>query len=109
MTAARFLVWLVSLVALLVPPMATGHAMAPSQPVASIDCPDHAPPTAPCPDHGTAKHAAGDCCSLMAPLMALLPGTLVVDAKIMSRLPLPEPPAGFTGRTVTKDPPPPRV
>ena len=113
MRATRLLVWLVALMALVValvmPPVATGHAMAPPQLVASADCPHHALPPAPCPDHGTAKHAAGDCCPLMAPMMALLSAALVLDARVTFRPPMPEPPAGFAGRTVTKDPPPPRL
>src|SRR5690348_3614099 len=72
MKALRLLVWMIALAALMVPPGLTVHAMAPSQSV-SMDCPDHAPPTDPCPDHGTAKHAAGDCCPLMTGAFALLP------------------------------------
>ena len=109
MKTVRLLVWLVSVVALMVPPVAPGQAMAPTQAVAATDCPDHAPPPAPCPDHGTAKHAAGDCCSAMAPMMALLPAASGIDSEIVVRLPIPEPTAGFAGRTVAKDPPPPRA
>jgi hypothetical protein len=109
MRGASFLVWLVSLVALIVPPVATGHAMPLPHSAASADCPGHAPPPVPCPDHGTAKHATGECCALMAPMLALLSETPVIDAKFVFRVPMPEPPAGFTGRIVTQDPPPPRT
>ena len=110
MTSARLLLWLVSMVALLVPPVATSHAMAPSRPGASIDCPDHTPAPPPlCPDHGTAKHAAGDCCSLMAPMMALLPAAAAVETQITFRMPMAQRTPGYAGRIVTKDPPPPRV
>ena len=108
MKATRLLVWLVSLVALMVPPVATGHATSPPHAVARVECPEHAPPPAPCPDHGTAKHAAGECCQLMAPMMALLSEGPVLDTRIIFRTPLPEPLAGLAGRIVTQDPPPPR-
>jgi hypothetical protein len=107
MKAARLLAWLVSLVALMVPPMATGHVIGPPQAVASVECPGHAPP--PCPDHGTAKHAAGECCPLMAPMMALLSEAPVLETELVFRVPMPEPAAGLAGRIVTKDPPPPRA
>jgi hypothetical protein len=109
MKPVRLLAWLVSLVALIVPPLATGHAMSPPQVVVSVDCPGHALPPAPCPDHDTAKHAAGDCCAMMAPMMALLSEAPAVDAKVMLGMPSPEPVAGFAGRSITKDPPPPRL
>jgi hypothetical protein len=108
-TAARLLVWLVSLVVLVVPPLATGHAMAPPRPVTSVDCPDHAPPPAPCPDHGTAKHAAGDCCYAMAPMIAVLPASTGIDAEPILHRPMPLHMAGYTGCIPTKDPPPPRA
>ena len=108
MKPVRLLVWLVALVALIVPPVAAGHATTAS-PVASTHCADHAPPPAPCPDHGTAKHAAGDCCAAMAPMMALLPATSSIDAKPTFQLARPERIADFVGRTLTKDPPPPRA
>src|SRR5262245_31154272 len=108
MKAGRLLVWLVALVALIVPPVATGHATT-VQPVASADCPDHAPQPPPCPDHGTAKHVAGDCCSAMAPMLAVLPAVSGIDIEFIFQLPAPDCAAGCTGRTFTKDPPPPRV
>ena len=49
MKAARLLVWMVALVALLAPPGMAVHAMTPSQ---AIDCPDHVPHPDPCPGHG---------------------------------------------------------
>jgi hypothetical protein len=109
MQATRLLVWLVSLVALLVPPVAVGQAMAMPRSVVSIDCPDHAPPPMPCPEHGTARHAAGVCCPLMTPMVALLSEAPIIDTKISFRMPTPELSAGMSGRIVTKDPPPPRV
>jgi hypothetical protein len=109
MVRARLLAWMIAMVALLVPPGMTVHAMAPMGQAASIDCPDHAPPPAPCPDHGTAKHAAGACCPLMSGAVGLLPAT-VANAELASshappRLQLPR----LVGRTFTQDPPPPRV
>jgi hypothetical protein len=109
MKAARLLAWLVSLVALMVPPGMTAHAMAPAHQVASVECPDHAQPPPPCPDQGTAKHAAGDCCPVMAPMAALLPAVAGVDSLFVFQLPAPQRAPSRVGRTVTKDPPPPRV
>jgi hypothetical protein len=107
--AVRLLVWLVSLAALMMPPVATGHAVASPQPVASVDCPGHVPPPSPCPDHGTAKHAAGDCCAAMAPMLALLPAAPGIGTEIMVRMPILERTADQAGHILTKDPPPPRA
>ena len=109
MKAARLLAWLVSLVALMVPPGMVAHAMAPAHQVASVECPDHPQPPPPCPDQGTAKHAAGDCCPLMASMAALLPAVAGVDCLIVFQMPAPHRALSCVGRTVTKDPPPPRV
>ncbi|MBV8188629.1 MAG: hypothetical protein JO339_15420 [Alphaproteobacteria bacterium] len=109
MKAARLLVWLVSLVALTVPPVATGHAMAQSHHAAAIDCPGHVPPPAPCPEHDTAKHAAGTCCSLMTPMVALLPAAPSLEGHIALPIPRPARLPDWAGRTVTRDPPPPRA
>jgi hypothetical protein len=109
MSRARLLLWLIAVVALLAPPGLTVHAMAPVAQAASIDCPDHAPPPDPCPDHGTAKHAAGACCPLMSGAIALLPATVangaVASAHALPRFRLPR----LIGRLFTQDPPPPRV
>jgi hypothetical protein len=107
MVPARLLVWMVALVALLMPPGMAVHAMASSGQAASLDCPDHAPP--PCPDHDTAKHAAGACCPLMSGAVALLPTALVVgeaaSSSALVRIHVPS----LTGRIVKQEPPPPRV
>jgi hypothetical protein len=108
MKALRLLVWMIALVVLMVPPGLTVHAMAPSQSV-SMDCPDHAPPTDPCPDHGTAKHAAGDCCPLMTGAFALLPLSVRLADPIAFHLSPPQRALFHAGRIVTKDPPPPRA
>jgi hypothetical protein len=106
----RSLVWLVALCAFLAPPAiaptaameAGGHAM-------MSDCPDHAPPPAPCPDKDSAKHAAGLCCPFMALTVAVLPmaaaspdgGGFAGNVAPVSR--------DLTGLSPHQDPPPPRV
>src|SRR5258708_19788508 len=72
----RILVWLIALCAFLAPPaIAPTAAMQSSSHAMMSDCPDHAPPPAPCPDKDTAKHAAGLCCPFMAMAVAVLPAT----------------------------------
>ena len=109
MKMARLLVWLVSLVALMVPPGMASHAIMPTHQAATVNCPDHALPPPPCPDQGTTKHAAGDCCPLMASMAALLPSAVAIDGLVVFQVPPPGRGEGHAGRTVTKDPPPPRV
>ena len=107
MVPARLLVWMVALVALLMPPGMAVHAMASSGQAASLDCPGHAPP--PCPDHDTAKHAAGDCCPLMSGAVALLP-TAIAGGEAASSPVVPQDCApDLVGLLFAKDPPPPRV
>lgn len=116
MTRARSLVWLIALVAFVVPSFGTAvasHAMsaimAHGAQATSADCPGHAPPPEDCPDQGTARHAAGQCCPMMAGVVAVLPPASVGDAPA----PLPDwlavPARQLTGLTFTQDPPPPRV
>ena len=102
----RGLLWLVALCAFLLPPAATQAMVAGADHPMPIGCHDSAPP--PCPDKGTAKHAAGLCCALMAQVLAVLPaetGGVVAAAGIDA------PPAArsLTGLVPHKDPPPPRV
>ena len=106
MNRLRLLVWLVSLVALVAPPGMTLHAMAPTA-EAMADCAEHAPP--PCPDDGTAKHAASTCCPLMAGAVALLPPVLAAGTAPSFHARPAAPVPGLAGVIVTKDPPPPRV
>jgi hypothetical protein len=112
MIQARSLVWLVALIAFLVPTLAMAsmaHANAPVERTASADCPEHAPPPDPCPAKGTAKHAAGDCCPLMTSTLALLPPAAGGDAALSFHSRVAERVLSLAGRTFTKDPPPPRV
>ena len=116
MTRARTLVWLIALAIFAVPSFgaaAASHAMA--QPMtqdagaALVDCPDHAPPPAPCPEQGTAKHAASQCCPLMAGSMALLPSAILERTPSLAEHPFLAPVHRLAGLTFTQDPPPPRV
>ena len=109
MTRIRLLVWLLALVALIAPPGLSAHAMAAATRTSSLHCPDHAPPPDPCPGEGTAKHAAGACCPLMAGAVALLPPPASVDKRIHFHAPAPGIVRSLVGRLFTKDPPPPRV
>jgi hypothetical protein len=101
------LVWLIALVALVAPPGLTLHAAAAPAAQAMADCPDHAPP--PCPDEGTAKHAAHTCCPLMASAVALLSPAIAIDAPFAFTAIAAPPVRSLSGRIPTKDPPPPRV
>jgi hypothetical protein len=109
MIRARLLVWTIALVALLVPPGMTVHAMAPAGQASSVDCPDHAPPPDPCPSQGTAKHAASSCCPLMSGAVALLPPPAGIDTPIFLDAPMSVRVHSLVGRTFSQDPPPPRV
>ena len=112
MTRPRTFLWLVALIAFVVPSLglaSIGHAAASIERTASADCPEHAPPPDPCPAKGTAKHAAGDCCPLMASALALLPQATGGCAAMSFRAPIPQRARSLAGRIFTKDPPPPRV
>jgi hypothetical protein len=112
MTRLRALFWLVALIAFVVPSLGTAsmaHAAASVERTAAADCPEHAPPPAPCPETGTARHAAGDCCPLMASALAVLPPAADGDAAPSFHAPLPERMRSLAGRLFTQDPPPPRV
>jgi len=116
MTRARSLVWLIALVAFVVPSFGTAaasHAMTPDAVVGAqaglADCPDHAPPPKPCPEQGTAKHAASQCCPLMSGTVALLPSTIAEQASSAIAPPLVALAHRLIGLTFTQDPPPPRV
>jgi hypothetical protein len=108
MMRPRLLVWLIALAALVVPPGLTLHAMAaPATEAMAVDCHDHAPP--PCPDEGSAKHAASTCCPLMAGAVALLSPVTAVEAPMAFDAPAMPRVRSLSGRIPTKDPPPPRV
>ena len=116
MTRARTLIWLIALAAFVVPSFGTAaasHAMTPDVVVeahaALVDCPDHAPPPKPCPEKGTAKHAASQCCPLMSGTVALLPSTDIEQASSRVAPFLMALAHRLDGLTFTQDPPPPRV
>ncbi len=111
MVRVRSLLWLLAVVAFALSSFGTaslGHEAAPADQTAMADCPDHAPPPD-CPSQGTAKHAAGKCCPLMAGVVALLPAV----AAAQTAMPYHARPAtiarNLSGLTFTQDPPPPRV
>lgn len=111
MTRARTLVWLIAVVAFAVPSFGTvmaGHAMAPAGQVASVDCPDHAPPPG-CPAQGTAKHAAGECCPLMSGAVALLLPGPIAEAPARSHARVIAAVANLASLFLKHEPPPPRV
>src|SRR5258708_39017047 len=106
----RILVWLIALCAFLAPPaIAPTAAMQSSSHAMMSDCPDHAPPPAPCPDKDSAKHAAGLCCPFMALTVAVLP--LVAASADGHRFAGHAAPVtrDLAGLSPHKDPPPPRV
>jgi len=112
MTFLRTLAWLIALVGFIVPSLGTAsmaHAAHPVEQAAAAGCPDHAPPPDSCPAKGTAKHAAGDCCPVMACSLAVLPPTAGIDGTRSFRAPGPGRVPSLAGRTFTQDPPPPRV
>lgn len=109
----RSLLWLIALAAFVLPSfgvsIAAGHAMAPPQQAASVECPDHAPPPQDCPAEGTAKHAAGQCCPLMAGVVALLSPTVTASVSAVRHALVSATTHDLTGRLFTQDPPPPRL
>ena len=106
--ALRLFVGTLAALALLLPPMWPAHAVAPAQPVTAIECPDHVPAD-PCPDAGTARHAAGDCCPLMSSVVAVLAVTVDIGGPATLSPAVRSPSRSLVGRTFSQDPPPPRV
>ena len=110
MIRLRAFAWLIASVAFMAAPFGTmslAHSALPAG-QAAADCPDHAPPPD-CPAQGTAKHAAAQCCPLMAGVVALVPPTVLADAPA-SFHGLPAAPApSLAGLTCKQDPPPPRA
>jgi hypothetical protein len=107
----RGLAWLIALVALACPPLSGAHAglAIHHTAAATADCPDHVPPPQPCPAQGTAKHAAGACCAMMAGMLAVLPGPAILQTLPPSVGRSMAVYADLTGLLFTKDPPPPRA
>lgn len=107
----RILIWLFAIAVFVIPsmgPKMVGHEMAPAERAMSVDCPSHAPPSG-CPDEGTAKHAAGECCPLMAGVVALPSPSATVAAPAFRHVHVSPTSRTLAGRLFTKDPPPPRV
>jgi len=107
----RGLLWLVALVAFVVPSFAGPAALAATSAMDHAvvsDCGHDAPPP-PCPESDTAKHAAGTCCPLMSEAVALL---AVAPDKGFHTLPYSYVMVAarhLVGLLPHKDPPPPRV
>lgn len=111
MVRVRSFLWLLALVAFAVSSLGTaslGHAAVSADQTAMSDCPDHAPPPD-CPSQGTAKHAAGKCCPLMAGVVALLPPVAPAEALVPYHARPATIARNLIGLTFTQDPPPPRV
>jgi hypothetical protein len=110
MIRLRAFAWLIALVAFIAPPFGTmslAHAALPAE-QAVADCPEHAPPPD-CPAEGTAKHAAGQCCPLMAGVMALVPPAVPAETTSPFHARPVAPAPSLVGLTCKQDPPPPRV
>jgi hypothetical protein len=109
----RRLFWLIALFAFAVLPSLAGPASAAmrdhGKSVTMSDCPDHAPPPAPCPAQGTAKHAAGDCCPMMCGAIPFLPDAMTTGVPFVGHRYAPAPGASLSSLLFTKDPPPPRI
>lgn len=109
---ARSLCWLVALIAFVASALGAVTTMLAAPPpgqLAASGCPEHAPPPDPCPEKGTAKHAAGDCCLQMACSLAVLPSAAAGDGPLGHAAPAASFATRLAGRAFTKDPPPPRV
>jgi hypothetical protein len=110
MIRLRVFAWLIALVAFIASPfgaMSLAHSALPADQVVA-DCPDHAPPPD-CPAEGTAKHAAGECCPLMAGVVAVLPPVVLAEAPASFHARPTAPASSLAGLAYTQDPPPPRV
>ncbi len=108
----RLIAWLFAFCALALPPaVAPAAAMEMGAHAAMSDCPHHhpLPPPAPCPEKGTAKHAAGCCCPLMAHAVALLPKVQANADMGAFDSPVPSVARLLTGLSPHEDPPPPRA
>jgi hypothetical protein len=111
MNRLRSWFWLLALIAFLAPSLGMVtmvHAMHPSEHAAMSDCPGHAPPPD-CPDQGTAKHAAGQCCPMMANFVALMPAVALAQTVSLFHVRPASVTLCLTGLGSTQDPPPPRV
>lgn len=108
MLRTRSLLWLIAVIAFAVPSFGTVGAMAPAGQAASVDCPDHAPPPD-CPEHGTAKHAAGECCPLMSGAVALLLPGATAEAPVRAHTRVTAAVATLASLFLAQEPPPPRV
>jgi|SRR5579883_2563315 len=100
--------WLIALAAFVCPPAiaaaaTTGRAKA----SVSHHCTDGSPP--PCPENGSARHAAGLCCPFMAQAMAVLPPAVVLERLDDGDSFPASAGRGLTGLSPHQDPPPPRV
>jgi hypothetical protein len=106
MKLVRAFAWLLTVVAFMMPAATIQPASAMPGHEMTVGCHDHMPPP-PCPDHDTAKHAAGTCCPSMA--AALLPARVAAQQSAQSSMDRTSTPvAGLMGFSRAKEPPPPR-
>jgi hypothetical protein len=104
----RSLLWLFAVVGFLVPSFA-GAAAASNRMEHSMTAGGGHEMPPPCPEKGTAKHAAGLCCALMACALAVLPAGAYAKTMDLSSLRVFPAVPHLTGLSPHKDPPPPRV
>lgn len=109
MRPIRLFAWLLTVVALTMPPAMAQPVPAMQGEQASMHCADHVPPPTPCPDHDTAKHATGTCCPAMTAASALLPATVAAARRAASPSDrFSTAVASLTGFSRATEPPPPR-
>ena len=104
----RRLLWLIAL-AVFVCPSWIGSAAAierAAHPIAG-DCHDGPPP--PCPEDGSAQHAAGLCCPPMSLAIAVLPPEATLNPRCNPSRVIGAGGPRLTGLSPHKEPPPPRV
>ena len=102
------LLWLIALAAFVcLPPIVASAATASAMASVSQHCADCPPP--PCPESGSAKHAAGPCCLFMAHATGLLSPAVVIELFADADTFPVSAGRDLTGLSPHQDPPPPRV
>jgi hypothetical protein len=104
----RSLIWLIAVMAFVLPSIAGPAAAALASRAAMSDCSHEAPPPN-CPDNDTAKHAAGLCCPAMSGTIAVVPHGVAISPDELFTSAASTAAARLNGLNPEKDPPPPRV